>query len=94
MAVESLHNGMAFLLHVEVGDCTAVATLVGLGHVLQSHPEVRLCSSKLHPWRNVCVWAVVVVACNVNVARAHVTRTVLVHVGREKPDVPQDVRGV
>lgn len=92
MAVDSLHDGMAFLLHVEVGDCTAVAPLVGLGHVLQSHPEVQLCNSKLHPWRNVL--AVVVVACNVNVARAHVTRTVLVLVGREKPDVPQDVSGV
>lgn len=94
MAVESLHNGVAFLLHVEVGDCAAVAPLVGLGHVLQRQPEVRLRGSEMHPCRNVWVWVVVVVARDADVARAHVTRTVLVTVGREKPDVLQDVRGV
>lgn len=65
---------------------TAVATLVSMGHILQNNPEVLLRVSKSHPF-----WQGVVMASKFKIARANVTRTVLVAVGREEPVVPQAI---
>lgn len=50
VAVWSLHKEV-FMIHLDVKDRTAVAALVGMGHILQNHPETPLGRSKVQPWR-------------------------------------------
>lgn len=64
-----------------------------MSHVLQNHPEIQLCRSKLQPWRQAVVAMGMTIA-EGNVARSHPSRAVLVTVGCEKPAVLQDISGV
>lgn len=80
------HYVVMLVLRVANADCTAVATLVGGGQVLQNHPEDLLGVPEPQPLRQG-----VVVASEGEVPRAHVARAVLVAVGVEEPDLPQGV---
>lgn len=89
MAVGFVRQGRVFVLHVDVEEQAAVAALVGVGHVLQDHPEAVLHTSNLQPQRQAVV-AMGVMA-DGHVARAGRRRAALVAVRREEPAAPQDV---
>lgn len=80
------HYVVVLVLGVANPDRAAVATLVGMGHVLQNHPEDLLGVTESHPPRQG-----VVVAAEGQIPRAHVARAVLVAVGVVEPDLPQGV---
>lgn len=80
------HYVVVLVLRVVNPDRTAVATLVGGGHVLQNHPEDLLGVPKSQPPRQG-----VVVAGEGEVAWAHVARAVLLAVGVKEPDLPHGV---
>lgn len=80
------HYVVVLVLRVANPDRAAVATLVGVGHVLQNHPEDLLGVPKPHPPRQG-----VVVAAEGQIPRAHVARAVLVAVGVVEPDLPHGV---
>lgn len=80
------------MFHLDVLDHTAVATLVSVGHILQKHPDVVLCISKLHPMRQAMV--AMGMTTRDKMAWALLSCTVTVTVGSEKPPVPQDISGV
>lgn len=80
------HYVVVLVLRVVNSHRTAVATLVGGGHVLQNHPEDLLSVAKSQPLRQG-----VVVANEGEVPRAHVARAVLVAVRVKEPDLPLGV---
>lgn len=80
------HYVVVLVLRVVNPDRTAVATLVGGGHVLQNHPEDLLGVPKSQPPRQG-----VVVAGEGEVAWAHVARAVLLAMGVKEPDLPHGV---
>lgn len=81
----SLHHVVTWVFELQGG--AAVAALIGVGHVLQLHPEVVLRGPEAQPRHRFGVfqgqvpWAVLI-------------RAVLVFVGGEKPQVPQRIVGV
>lgn len=82
MAVGFLHEGTVFIFQLVVEDHAAVATLVSNGHVVQNHPKVVICKSKV---QLCCLLAVV------SMGMSDPSCTVLVTVGREKPAASQDI---
>lgn len=86
MAVGFLHEGAVFIVQLVVEDHAAVATLVSNGHIVQNHPKVVICKSKV---QLCCLLAVVSMGMTIDPSC-----TVLVTVGSEKPAVSQDISWV
>ena len=89
VAVGSLHDGAVFVALLYVQQHTAVTTLVGLGQILQNHPEVVLWWSKFKPCRQAVV--AMVMTAHDNMARARPSRTLLLSVGGVEPGMLQDI---